>query len=176
MIMKVLFFDTSALLKLFFTEPGTETIKWLCNANTKVLYGLHFVINVQVTNEFSDKVDTFVKYGKLSPEGGVQVKAKFDTYYKGKMFRVIGQQLISNTKLETTREKVEQDLSLTRGKNDWDGLHYQSMVNALAWLGGKSHPILVTADRKFANKVEHQGYRVINVLKTSQRDIEKIIA
>lgn len=176
MITKVLFFDTSALLKLFFDEPGTKTIKWLCNSDTKNMNGLHFVINSQVTIEFVDKVNSFVQYGKISPEEGERVKKKFDTHFKGKMFRVIGQKIISNTKSETSLQKVVQDLSLTPGKNDWDGLHYQSMVNALAWLGGRSHPILVTADRQFANRVQCQGYRVINVLKASQVDIEKIIA
>jgi len=62
---------------------------------------------------------------------------------------------------------------LTIGKNDWDGLHYQSIVNALSFFG--SEPILVTADKRFGNKVESKGYRVIIPLKNTINQIESIL-
>jgi len=52
---------------------------------------------------------------------------------------------------------------------------YQSMVNALAYLGGESHPILVTCDTKFGNTVKANGFRIINPLKQSIEEISDII-
>jgi len=176
MAIKVLFFDTSVLLKLFVNEEGTQKIKWLCKSDTRVLHSLHFVINEQVVREFKERIDCFVTKGRLSREKGEHIKSQFFKFYKGKMFCVIGQSIISNTKKETSFEEGLKQLSMKEGKDDWDGYHYQSIVNSLAYLGGKSEPILVTADGRFGNKLGRTGYRVINPLKQSKSEIESIIA
>ena len=176
MVTKVLFFDTSALLKLFINEDGTQKIKWLCAAETKVLHNLHFVINEQVIKEFVNKVDSFIDKNQISYPKGELIKSQFLQFHNGKVFRVIGQGIVSNTKIETTFAEIIHELSLTENKDDWDGYHYQSIANALAYLGGESNPILVTADKMFANKVAQKGYKVINPLKQSKSEIENIIA
>ena len=165
MTTKVLFFDTSALLKLLINEDGTQNIKWLCAPETKVLHSLHFVINEQVIKEFIDKVDSFIEKNQISNPKGELIKSQFLQFYNGKVFRVIGQGIVSNTKIETSFAEIIHELSLTENKDDWDGYHYQSIVNALAYLGGESNPILVTADKVFGNKVAQKGYKSTKTIK-----------
>lgn len=174
MVIKILFFDTSALLKMFINEDGTKNVKWLTSPNTKMLFALHFVVNEQVCGEFEKKIRQFAGK-KITNENAERVLRKFSTY-KEKYFRIVGQNIISNTKSETTLNSVVTDLSLKPGKNDWDALIFQSIVNALAYLGGESHPILVTCDGSFANKVASKGYRVINPQKQSLDEIKSVIA
>jgi predicted nucleic acid-binding protein len=173
MAIKVLFFDTSVVIKLFIKEKGSNTLNWL--ASNKVKFSLRFVINEQVCSEFLNKIKDFCKAGKLPEKNADEINRKFTKFYKGKVFRIIDQKIISNTKLEQNLNKVIEELGLKKGKNDWDALHYQSIVNALAYLGGESHPIFVTADSSFANKVAPKGYRVINPMKQSIKEIKEIL-
>ena len=173
---KVLFFDTSALLKMFVDEPGTRNVKWLTSFDTKILNSLHFVVNEQVCTEFERKIRHFSNIGKISTKKADGILDKFTRSYKGKYFRFIGQRIISNTQQEISIDEVLRDLNLKKGKDDWDGSIYQSISNALAYLGGESHPILVTCDEKFENKVKRKGYRVINPMKQSLEEIQAIIA
>lgn len=173
MVIKVLFFDTSALLKMFVEENGTPNVKWLTSPDTKVSKSLHFVVNEQVCSEFEAKVEHFASMGKISAEKADRIRYIFTHCYKDNYFRVIGQRIVSNTKQETSIDAISEDLKLKMGKNDWDGLIFQSIVNALAFLG--SNPILVTCDGPFGRKVSSKGYRVINPAKQSLDQIRAVI-
>ncbi len=173
MVIKVLFFDTSALLKMFVEENGTPNVKWLTSPDTKVSKSLHFVMNQQVCSEFAAKVEHFAKIGKISEERADRIRRIFTHYYKVSYFRVIGQGIVSNTKSEISIDAITEDLTLIRGKNDWDGLIFQSIVNALAFMG--PNPILVTCDGPFGRKVSSKGYRVINPEKQSLDEIRAAI-
>lgn len=175
MVVKVLFFDTSALIKIFVDEAGTPQAKWLTSPETKVKNSLHFVINKQVCTEFDQKLKDFACSGILSADKADRIRSSFARYYKGKYFRVIGQEIISNTKQETSIDAIAIDLNLRASGNDWDGLIYQSIVNALAFLGDDSHPILVTCDVNFGKKVKSRGYRVINPEKQTLDEIRAIL-
>ena len=176
MVIKVLFFDTSALIKMFVKEAGTQNVKWLTSSDNKVINSLHFVVNEQVCIEFDQKLKDFACSGVLSADKADRIKSSFARNYKGKYFRVIGQEIISNTKQEVSIDAIAKDLNLKASRNDWDGLIYQSIVNALAYLGGDSHPILVTCDVKFGKKVSSKGYRVINPEKQNLDEIRVILA
>lgn len=101
---------------------------------------------------------------------------QFNANYRNKYFEVIGQELVSNTKQEKSLAEISQELSLKEGKNDWDGKIFQSIINALATLGGDSHPILVTCDEQFGRKVQSKGYRVLNPQKQSLHEIRAAVA
>jgi len=174
-VIKVLFFDTSALLKRFVEEDGTPNVKWLTSSETKVSNGLHFVVNEQVCFEFERKLEHFANTGKISPKSASQINRTFLNHYKEKHFRVIGQKIVSNTKPETSIDAIYRDLNLKAGKNDWDGFIFQSIVNALAFLGGESHPILVTCDESFGKLVASKGYRVINPAKLSLDQMRRFV-
>lgn len=168
---KILFFDTSALLKLFIDELGSDTVKWLTSNNVKVGNSLHFVVNDQVCIEFERKITDFLKYGRISVAKSHVIIDKFNRHYKNKVFRVIGQEILSNTKQEVSLNDILQKLSLVKGDDDWDGLIYQSIVNALACFDGDSHPILITCDSKFGKKVVSAGFRVIDPSKQSREQV-----
>lgn len=175
MTVKVLFFDTSALIKRFVDEPGTKTMKWLTSSETRVAKSLHFNINEQVCIEFLRKIEHFSYEGRISQEKANDIISQFERSYRGKYFHVIGQRIISNVKEETSLDDILRNLGLEKGKNDGDGIIFQSIVNALACLGGKSHPILVTCDKKFAKLVKKNGYRIINPETQSVDEIIEII-
>ena len=171
MVIKVLFFDTSALLKKFIPENGSDKVKWLTSPQTKVTYALYFVVNEQVCKEFESKIQSFAKHKRITENVAKHVLRQFANCH----IRVIGQEIISNVKSETTLDAAIDGLNLKQGKDDWDALIYQSIVNALAYLGGQSHPILVTCDVQFAKKVMEKGYRVINPIKQSLDEIKAIL-
>lgn len=175
MVIKVLFFDTSALLKMFVDEPGTPNVRWLASSETRFINSLHLVVNEQVCTEFENKIRCFSNIGKISSENAEHIITKINKHYKDKYFSVIGQNIISNTNQETSIDDVIEYLNLRRGKDDWDGIIYQSIINALAALGGESHPILVTCDGRFGKKVKCNGYRVINPMKHTIDEIQNIL-
>jgi hypothetical protein len=175
-VVKVLFFDTSVLIKKFVDEDGHQNVKWLTSSDTKVSNSLHFCVNEQVCIEFERKIKNFGLKGKLSAHRTEWICYSFAKHYKNKDFRVIGQNIISNTKHETSFDTISKDLNLKAGKNDWDGLIYQSIINALASFGYESHPILVTCDVKFGRKVKSKGYRVINPEKQTLDEIRATFA
>jgi len=170
MATKVLFFDTSAIIKIFLQEKGSDVVKWLIQ--TKAASRLHFVINEKVCNEFSERIKEFSVSRPHLNINAERTLNLFFNHYAGYKFRVIGQEIISNTKEEQNLSMIIEELNLTIGKNDWDALHYQSIVNALAYLGGESHPILVSGDNNFVKKVARKGYRVINLNKQSLEEIK----
>ncbi len=170
-MVKILFFDTNALLKIFINEPGSDTVNWLISANVRLVNSLHCVVNEQACDEFNNKIANFAKNGKISVLKANNIIDKFNQHYKNNIFSVIGYNIISNTKEETSLITILQRLSLVQGKNDWDGKIYQSIVNALACYGGGSHPILITSDFKFGKKVAANGFRVIDPSKQSREEI-----
>ena len=144
-------------------------MKWL--ERNKIVESLHFVINEQVCFEFDKKIRQF------SEQNAEVILDKFDRHYKNKIFRVIGQEIISSdsSKVGKSIKEINNELNLREGKDDWDGRIYRSIINHLALLVGDSHPILVTSDGGFADKVKEKGYRVIDPEKHSIEDIKLII-
>ena len=163
-------------MKKFIPEDGSDEVKWLTSPETKMTHALHFVVNDQVCKEFERKMRLFAKHGRISKDTAERVLRQFSKHHKETNFHIIGQEIISTVKSETSLDMVIADLNLKRGKNDWDALIYQSIVNALAYLGGQSHPILVTCDGTFARKVVEKGYRVIDPMQQSIDEIKAILA
>jgi hypothetical protein len=177
MIYKLLFFDTSALIKIFKKEVGSENMKWLTSPDTKVIKSLIFFVNDQVCKEFNYKIYQFVQFGEMSKQKADQILDAFNNHYKDKDFKVLPKHsLLDPKKQKTGIEEICEELKLKSGKNDWDGFHFQSIIDSLAHFAAESHPILVTCDRKFAGKVKGKGYRIINPEMQSQKEIEAILS
>jgi len=177
MIIRILFFDTSALLKIFVKEDGSENVKWLTSPDTKVCNSLQFFVNDQVCLEFENKIRQFEKNGKISKKNAEQILDAFTNHYKNIYFRVLDKEsLLFQKKQETSIDAICKELNLKAGKNDWDGLLYQSIIDELAFFDAESHPILVTCDGPFARKVKSKGYRVINPIKQSRDEIQAVFA
>lgn len=175
MVTKILFFDTNSLLKHFISERGSDVVKWLCHPQTKLRNNLVFTTNEFVWGEFSRKLDDIYNRGDIGNPLYESIKRKFP-HYKGKVFRVIGEHIVSNTKTEKSYDEIIKLLDLKPGRNDWDARIYRSLCNSLAYLVGPSKPILVTSDRKFQNKVKYNGYKVINPEKHNKSEILEILS
>jgi hypothetical protein len=134
-------------------------------------------VNDQVCLEFEKKIRQFEKDGKISKKKADQILDAFTNHYKKIYFKVLDKKsLLSPKKQETSIDVICKDLKLKAGKNDWDGLHYQSIIDALAFFGAESHPILVTCDGSFARKVKSKGYRIIDPIKQSRDEIKAVFA
>lgn len=177
MIIRILFFDTSALLKMFVKEDGSENVKWLTSPDTKVCNSLQFFVNDQVCLEFENKIRQLEKNGKISKKNADQILDAFTNHYKNIYFKVLDKKsLLFPKKQETSIDAICKELNLKAGKNDWDGLLYQSIIDSLAFFDAESHPILVTCDGSFARKIKSKGYRVINPIKQSRDKIQAVFA
>lgn len=161
---------------MFVQEQGSDKVRWLTSHDTKVTMGLHFVVNEQVCIEFDRKLRDFSSNGKIPAVEADRIGRVFNRDHRNKCFQVVGQKIISNTKQEKTLNTICQDLNLRVGQNDWDGRICQSIVNALAFLGGASHPILVTCDGAFGRKAMSKGYRVIDPARQSLDEIRAVIS
>jgi len=162
---------------MFVKEDGAENVKWLTSPDTKVCNSLQFFVNDQVCLEFENKIRQFETNGRISKKMAYEVLDAFANHYKGIYFKVLGKKsLLSPKKQETSIDAVCKELNLKAGKNDWDGLLYQSIIDALAFFGAESHPILVTCDGPFAEKVKNKGYRIINPMKQSRDEIQATLA
>ena len=106
MVIKVLFFDTNALLKLFLSEPGSETVRWLTSAPVKISNGLRFHINETVVYEFYRKLSEYEGAGDLSAERADQARDKFERHYRDRWFRVVGHNPISRHQRRITLSEV----------------------------------------------------------------------
>ena len=176
MTTRVLFLDTNVLIKLYKEESGSDIVKWLLSPSMKIKRRLYFVINNRVCEELEKKILMFGKRGILSERHSNMTIRQFNRFYKNNYFRVIGKDVISNARVAKSMADVISELNLKPGKSDWDGEHYQSLVNALAHLGGKSKPILVSSDQRFYKKVERRGFVVIDPIKHSKSVIEGMLA
>lgn len=175
MIVKILFFDTSALLKMFVKEDGSENVKWLTHPETKICNTLRFFVNDQVCLEFENKISQFEKIGKISKKRADQIMDSFSNDYKNDYFTVLGKKsLLFPNKKQTSIDNICDELNLKTGKNDWDGFMYQSIIDSLAFFDAESHPILVTCDEPFGKKVKNKGYRVINPLKQNCEEMKAV--
>jgi hypothetical protein len=123
-----------------------------------------------------NKINQFERSGEISKQKADQIRDDFNDYYKDKYFRILKKSLLAPQIQETSIEMICNELNLKPGKNDWDGLHYQSIIDSLAYFTAESHPILVTCDKDFAKMVRGKGYRVINPQKQSQKEIEAVLA
>lgn len=177
MIIRMLFFDTCALLKMFVREDGSDIVRWITSPDTKIVNSLQFFVNDKVCSEFEKKIREFEKNDKISKKRADQILDSFTNDYKKIYFKVLGENsLLAPQKPKTSLDEICIDLKLKSGKNDWDGLHYKSIIDALAFFDGESHPILVTCDRAFSYKVKKKGYRIINPIKQSRDEIQAIFA
>ena len=177
MIVRILFFDTSALLKMFVKEDGSENVTWLTHPETKICNSLQFFVNDQVCLEFENKISQFEKTGKISKKKADQILDAFSNHYKNEYFTVLGKKsLLFPKKQQTSIGVICNELNLKTGKNDWDGFLYQSIIDSLAFFDAESHPILVTCDESFGKKVKNKGYRVIDPKRQNREEIKAVFA
>ena len=160
--MRSLFFDTSAILKYFIPEKGSEIVRWLCSGETKFQYGLWFTTSPRVKKEFSIVIDRKRQSGQISQHRVDQIKTTAsDLFMRSIHIRGNTPRPGLPGKNITTDDLIKQH-KLTIGKNDWDMEHIEMIANHLRFLSGISKVQVVTADKDFEKISKTEGYNVIN--------------
>lgn len=171
--MRGLFFDTSAILKYFLPEKGSEVVRWLCLGETKFRYGLWATASPRVRKEFFDVIGTKCQSGQISQHRADQIRTTASDLFT-RSIHIRGDTPPPGLpgKNITVDELVKRH-KLMIGKNNWDMDHIETIVNHLRFLGGISKVRVVTADQAFAEILGIEGYVVINPEATIIKDLER---
>lgn len=173
MVMKVLFFDTCAVLKYWLNEPGHEVVRWICDPTTKVLNGLSFSTSEQVEKEFHDVIDRKAKNDEISLNYALSIKDRAKPYFDT-VFHIRDSKPVPGFKFgkDTNETEIISKYNLNPKKSSGDAKIISCVVNYLRFLGGSSIPQVVTSDQKFQKIILGEGYGIIDPEKQTRRDIE----
>lgn len=166
-MIKILYFDTSAIIKYFIKETGSELVRWIVDKRVENSFTLH---TSQISlYEFPKALNKKVKNGELNHVQMKKIIAKSKFYFPN-VFRVRDFKPIPgfrNSKDTTYLELcMKHDLKVKR--NGWDARHLACVINYLRCFGGVSRPRVLTADRKrFPRMIRAEGFDVINPEKIS---------
>ena len=173
-MIKILYFDTSAIIKYFVTEKGSKLIRWI--VNNYFLHSLSLDTSQIALYEFKPTLKKKVKRGEISE---VQMRRIIDKakYYLPGVFRIGDFRPIPGFKSskDTTYLEICKKYGLKIGKNSWDARHLSYVINYLRCFGGISRPRFITSDRKFIKIIKAEGYDVIDPEKISIDDFLSII-
>ena len=174
--MKVLFFDTCAIVKYWIKEPGHDIVRWLCHPETKLLLGLSFSTSEQVEIEFNTVIDRISKNQKNPEKYASVIKDRAKPYFES-IFHIRDSKQIPKFKFgkDTNENEIINKYNLKPDKASGDAKIISCVVNYLRFLGGSSLPHVVTSDRKFKNVIIGEGYKVIDPEKQTKSDIKQYL-
>lgn len=170
--MKVLFFDTCAIVKYWIDEPGHDVVRWLCEPDTKFLLGLSFSTSEQVEKEFYTVIDRIAKNHKNPEKYASAIKDRAKPYFDS-VFHVRDSKTLPKFKFgkDTDENEIISKYGLKPDKDSGDAKIISCVINYLRFLGSSSLPHVVTSDRKFQNVIIGEGYKVIDPEKSTKSEI-----
>jgi len=176
MVMKVLFFDTCAIIKYWIDEPGRDVVRWLCEPETKVLLGLSFSTSEQVEKEFVNVIDRKAKNNEISEKYASAIKDRAKPYFDS-VFHVRDSKPLPKFKFgkDTDENEIITKYALKPDKDIGDAKIISCVINYLRFLGGSSLPHVVTSDQKFQNVIIGEGYKIIDPEKSTKKEIEQYL-
>jgi hypothetical protein len=176
MVMKVLFFDTCAVVKYWIEEPGHDVVRWLCDPETKVLLSLSFSTSEQVEKEFYTVIDIIAKNQKNPEKYASAIKDRAKPYFES-VFHVRDSKPLPKFKFrnDTNENEIINKYSLKPDKNSGDAKIISCVINYLRFLGGSSLPHVVTSDQKFQKVIKGEGHKVIDPEKQTKSEIEQYL-
>jgi hypothetical protein len=173
MTVRILVFDTCAIVKHFVTEPGSETVRWI--VRNRVQYGLNISVSTIARLEFECALWKKTAHGHLTIPQTRGILQRARGYFR-EVFRVrdtarlpefsSGRPFEYNTLVEKYGLKV--------GRNDRDIWHLMCAHNYLRCFGGKSRPHVVTSDPNLKKMFKIEGYGVIDPIKQSPESLENL--
>lgn len=101
-VIKILYFDTSAIIKYFVREKGSDLIKWI--VNNRVLYSLSLETSQIGLYEFKKSLKKKAKRGDISNDQMKKIISKSKDYFFQKSFisKIISRFLVSEAvKIQT---------------------------------------------------------------------------
>ena len=173
MTMRILIFDTSAILKYFVIEPGSGTVRWI--VQNRVQYGLNISVATIARLEFECALWKKTAHGQLTIPQTRGILQRARGYFRD-VFRVRDTDPIpafpSGRPLEYNA--LVEKYGLNVGRNDRDVWHLMCAHNYLRCFGGDSRPHVVTSDPNLKKMFEKEGYGVIDPVKQSPEDLENL--
>lgn len=174
-MIKILYFDTSAIIKYFFPEEnGSDLIRWIVDNRVSNATSLN---TSQITiYEFKKILKRKEKELKIMTDRLKRVISKSKPYFS-RVFRVIDDHKLPGFKKgkDTNYLEICKKYKLAIKKNSWDARHLSSVINYLRCFAGESKPYVVTADVNLGKIVKAEGYNVINPEKITKLAVERIL-
>lgn len=172
MAMKILVFDTSAIIKFFVTEPGSETIKWI--VRNRVQYGFNISVSTIARLEFECAVWKKTANGQLNLSQTKGILQRARGYFRDVFIvrdtdpipALPGRPFEYNTLVDKYQIRV--------GRNDRDIWHLMCAHNYLRCFGGESRPHIVTSDPNLKKMFKMEGYGVVDPIKQSPEALKEM--
>jgi len=175
-VIKNLFFDTNAILKIFLDEPGHEVVKWLCKPETRVELPIMIDTSIHVQQEFYNVINRKSQNGNLTPEKAEKIKYLSKFYFK-EVFRICddNKKPLIDEKRQMNEIIVIDKYNLKPDKDIGDAKILSCVMNYLYFLGGLSKPHIVTSDKKFQKIIFAEGYGIIDPEKLNENEIKVLL-
>lgn len=174
-MIKILYFDTSTIIKYFVKETGSELVKWIVENRVENSFTLH--TSQMTLYEFPRVLNKKVKNGELSHEQMKKIIAKSKFYFPN-VFHIRDFKPIPRFRSakDTTDLELCMKHNLNVKRNGWDARHLACVINYLRCCGGASRPRILTADRKiFPRIIRAEGFDVINPEKISRDEFLSVV-
>ncbi len=173
MAIRILVWDTCAIIKFFVKEEGSETVKWM--VENRALYDLNFSVSTIARLEFEIVMWKKTAHEKLTIPQTKGILKRASGYF-GNVFRVRDNNPIPAFRSGHPIEynALVNKYGLKIGKNDRDVWHLMCAHNYLRCFGGKSHPNIVTTDPNLKKMCEAEGYGIIDPIEQKPEDLKKL--
>lgn len=172
-MLKVLYFDTNAIIKFFVREKGSELIKWIVNTENQALYSLSISTSQIAIYEFKKVIKKKEKRGDITNKQmkGILTKSKdyFRTCFHVRDYRPV-------PGFRDNKDTNYLELCKKYGLESWDARHFASVINYLRCCAGVSRPRIITADKYFKKAIKAEGYDVIDPEVTTKEEFLSMIS
>ena len=174
-MIKILYFDTSAIFKYFVREKGSDLIKWI--VDNHVSYSLSLHTSQIALYEFESILKKKKERGEISNDQLKRIISKSKPYFR-EVFHVRDSKPVPgfNSLKDTNYLELCKKHGLKVEKNSWDARHLACVINYLRCCGGASRPRIITADVNFGKIIKEEGYDVINPEKVSKDEFLLILS
>lgn len=171
---KILYFDTSAIIKYFIREKGSSLIKWI--VNNRIQYSLSLDTSQIALYEFKDRLKGKAKIGEISNEQLKRIISKSKHFFPN-VFRIGDFRPIPGFRSlkDTNYLELCKKHGLRIEKEGRDARHLSYVINYLRCFGGISKPRIITADVNFGKIIKAESFDVINPEKVTIDEFISII-
>ena len=172
MAIKILLFDTCAILKFFIEEPGSDSVRYM--VRNRVLLGLNISVATIARLEFESALWKKTAHDQLSITQTRGILQRARGYFKD-VFRVRDADPIPAFKAgkPIAYKEIVKRYRLKIGRNDRDVWHIMCVHNYLSCFGGESLPHIVTSDRNFKKIIRAEGYEVIDPKNVTPKQLKE---
>ena len=146
--MALYYLETSALVKLYVREPGTDRLLRLASRTTDH----RFAVLVLAQVEFRSAIRKRQRLGDIEESIATRVIGRFEQHLETKFMR----QILNDSVLDTAKELVDR-----YPLRAYDAVQLAGCV-ALQTISGGQEPVFVCADRQLLEAAESEGLQTMD--------------